>query len=116
MNQKQVGPQPSITLGDIYYVLFRRKWLILSISLLGLAAAVATYLFFPFPYQSEAKLFIRYVLDTSSEISPDTQLRSPDGRGANILNSELELLTSRDVAVKAAEWSGRNGSWANEAV
>jgi uncharacterized protein involved in exopolysaccharide biosynthesis/Mrp family chromosome partitioning ATPase len=106
MTENHTAPQPAIALNDILYVLFRRKWLILTISLLGIGAAIGVMVFFPFPYQSESKLFIRYVMDTSTEITPETQMHSPDYGGLNVLNSELELITSRNVARGAAEAVG----------
>ena len=40
-NNRPVEPPPSISLGDIYFVVFRHKWKILVMSLLGLAVAAA---------------------------------------------------------------------------
>ena len=41
MNPKQTSPPPpaGISLDEIYYILFRRKWVILGFSLLGFIAA-----------------------------------------------------------------------------
>ena len=65
-----------MTLGDIYYVLFRHKWKILLCTLTGLLAAVGVYKFFPQPYQSEAKLFIRYVTEGKTLAAPGMTRRS----------------------------------------
>src|ERR1700761_35709 len=98
MTENHTGPQPAIALNDILYVLFRRKWLILTISLLGVCAGLGTLFFFPFPYTSESKLFIRYVMDNAStELRQDTQMHPVDYTGANVLNSEMELITSRKL-------------------
>ena len=58
----------------------------------------------PFPYSSEARLFIRYVSDTRtpSDIAGQANVKLPDSRGANIVNSELEILSSRDLALQVA--------------
>ena len=37
---------------DIYYVLFRHKWLIIILAVLGVAASLAVYSLWQFPYTS----------------------------------------------------------------
>lgn len=108
MIPKQASPPApaAISVRDVYYILFRHKWMITILAALGLGAAAAVYTLWPFPYGSEAKLFIRYVQDTRSpsEIEAgSTKVMSPDGNGANIMNSELELLTSGDLALQVAD-------------
>src|SRR5437879_3994058 len=106
MNHNQMSHTPqTITLGDILYVVFRHKWKILSISLVGVLAAFALPFFMPSPYQSEAKLFIKYVLEAKSptQAGPtDSKIKSVDERGENIINTELEILTSLDLAQQVA--------------
>jgi polysaccharide biosynthesis transport protein len=94
---------PAMALGDIYYVLFRHKWKIILCSLAGLAAAFAIYRLRPPPYQSEARLFIRYVTEGKTLTPPgeDTKTISPQ-RGDTIINSELQILTSLDLARQVA--------------
>src|ERR1051325_11082735 len=87
---------PAINLGDIYYILFRHKWKILAISGVGIVLALILPLIRQVPYQSEAKLFIRYVLETKSPgqmRAGDSSVKSPDERGENVINTELEILT-----------------------
>jgi uncharacterized protein involved in exopolysaccharide biosynthesis/Mrp family chromosome partitioning ATPase len=101
MNPKQTPPpSPGITLGDVYYILFRRKWLIAILSLAALATAILVRVLWPMPYQSEAKVLIKYVKETKppEQTAADTQVTSPDSRGENIINSEIEILTSLDLA------------------
>ncbi len=91
----------NLSIGDIYYTLFRHKWKIILCSLAGLGLAFAAYKFSPPPYQSEAKLFIRYVITEGKATGPgrdDTITKSPDQRGETIITSELEVLTSMDLA------------------
>ena len=90
----------AMTLSDVYFVLFRHKWKIVAFSLAGLAAAATLYLFRPRAYQSEADLYIRYVLDTHAPKSGmgDDRTTSPDERGENIMNSEVAILSSLDLA------------------
>ncbi|MDD4349109.1 MAG: Wzz/FepE/Etk N-terminal domain-containing protein [Opitutales bacterium] len=97
-----------LTLGDIYYVLFRQKWWITFLSALGVLGAAGFYMISPPSYQSEAKLFILYVLDTTVPklASPESRVKSPDERGENIINSEIEILTSMDLVQKTVEAYG----------
>jgi len=102
MSEKPAAaPAPTMSLGDIYYIVFRHKWKIAAISAAGLLGAVLLPLVWPRPYQSEAKLFIKYVLENKSPgqmSANDARIKSPDDRGENIINSELEILTSLDLA------------------
>src|SRR6266568_7232595 len=106
---KDRDPQPSgMNVGDIYYVLFRHKWKILLCSAAGVLASVALLLLKPPCYKSEAKLLIRYVLDnkSASPVAKDSQITSPDARGENIINTEMEILRSFDLAAQAADRVG----------
>lgn len=73
-------------------------------TLLGLAVATAVYFFSPPPYQSEAMLFIRYVMENSTPGVPggDSKAVSPDQRGETIINSEVAILGSQDIAEQVA--------------
>lgn len=92
-----------MALGDIYYVLFRHKWKIIILSLAGILAAAGLKFFLPPPYQSEAELLIQYVQQAStlSLVGSDQKVIVPDSRGDGILNSEIQILTSLDLAVVA---------------
>jgi polysaccharide biosynthesis transport protein len=103
MNTKQKGPTPppaSITMRDIYYVLFRHKWLIGILATVGILTSLGVYTLWPFPYYSHAKVFIRYIQDAKpTDMDSSAKVQSPDNRGANIMNTELEILTSADLAM-----------------
>ncbi|MCC7374070.1 MAG: hypothetical protein IT581_05415 [Verrucomicrobiales bacterium] len=85
---------------DIYFVLFRHKWKILIVGLLGIVASITSFLVSKPKYTSEAKVLIRYVRETRDTTGADygAAIRTPDSRGDNIINSELEILTSLDLA------------------
>jgi uncharacterized protein involved in exopolysaccharide biosynthesis/Mrp family chromosome partitioning ATPase len=103
-NNRQVQPPPpAISLGDIYYTIFRHKWKIVLTSLLGLAAAAAIYHFKAPMYQSEAELLIKYVPEaTQLTLEGDNpKVIVPDSDG-EVINSEIKILTSLDVAEEAA--------------
>src|SRR5262249_28611979 len=85
---------------DIYYILFRRKWIIIACSLLGIGAAAAVFAIKPPRYRSEAKLYIRYVVESKSLNPPgnNSDAKLLNEQEASILNAELEFLQSLDVA------------------
>ena len=93
-----------MSLGDVYYVLFRHKWKILLSCWGGLIAAGALCVLTPPPYQSEAKLMIQYVSQAKSLTlaGNDPKVLVPDPRGDDIINSEIQILTSLDLAMAAA--------------
>jgi uncharacterized protein involved in exopolysaccharide biosynthesis/Mrp family chromosome partitioning ATPase len=104
MNNSRQTQQPAgMTLGDIYYVVFRHKWKIILLSLTGILAAVALYFLKPPPYQSQAELLIQYVPQARSLslVGSDQKMIVPDSRGDDIINSEIQILTSLDVAEEA---------------
>jgi uncharacterized protein involved in exopolysaccharide biosynthesis/Mrp family chromosome partitioning ATPase len=103
MNESHNGtpPAPMIKLADILYVMFRHKWKILIISALGILATCLVPFLTPRLYQSEAKLLIKYVLESKSghEIaSSEAQVKSIDSQGESIISTELQLLSSLDLA------------------
>ena len=97
---------PSFELGDIYYTLFRHKRKVILCSLAGLVLAATFYRLSPKAYESEAKLFIRYVVTEGKAMGPvrdDSTYKSPDQRGETIISAECEILTSLDLAVQVAK-------------
>jgi Mrp family chromosome partitioning ATPase/uncharacterized protein involved in exopolysaccharide biosynthesis len=109
MNPKPLTPPPgpSITARDIYYVLFRHKWMIGIIFILGAVGAIVVRQFYPVYYSSEARLLIKYVVDTKPLTSEgaDAQVTSMN-TGDTILSTEMEMLTSLDVALQVAKTIG----------
>ncbi|HEV7923782.1 MAG TPA: hypothetical protein VGR14_00395, partial [Verrucomicrobiae bacterium] len=101
-------PAASISLRDVYYVLFRHKWLSAALVVLGGVCSLAVYELWPFPYVSEAKLYVRYIQENTApaELDGNKAVKSPDDRGANILNTELEILASLDPAKTVAKVLG----------
>jgi uncharacterized protein involved in exopolysaccharide biosynthesis len=96
-----------LTLDDVYYVLFKHKWKIICCSAAGLLGAVALVAFWPPMYESEAKLFIRYVLDSKSpSTTPDDSRVISSYSGQNVINSEIEILNSLDLAEQVVDTIG----------
>ena len=104
--QAPVGP--NLTPGDIYHIFFRHKWKILLISGAGIIGALLLPFIKKVPYSSEAKLYIRYILETSTPTpdATDPRIKLPDTRGESIINTELEILTSLDLAQLVADTIG----------
>jgi uncharacterized protein involved in exopolysaccharide biosynthesis/pSer/pThr/pTyr-binding forkhead associated (FHA) protein len=105
MNAKPTRPHvPFLTLGDIYYILFRHKWKILVLSAAGIIAAIILPLAYPKVYLSEAKLLVKYVTETRQPgPSGDNQHTiDPDANGRNVINTELQILTSMDLDLEVA--------------
>ena len=74
--------------------------------LLGLAGAAAVYLTQEPLYESKSKLLVRYVLDRSAVYPFENQLGTAGRGGEAVMNTEMEILTSRDLAVDVAEVIG----------
>ena len=110
MNQDGAEEQSGgIGLEDIYFTLFRHKWMILGFLCAGVLAALLVPIVHPAPFVSWSKLMVPYVVETKSAaitggsgatVTP-TQL---GGQGAII--AEGEILKSADVATKAAQVVG----------
>ncbi len=103
-----ISRQPNVQLQDVIFILLRHKWKILTCSVLGLAAAAALFLVVKPDYQSTAKLLVRYVMDAGGvdAMGADRRIQTPDDRGENIINSEIEILTSWDLGLAVADVIG----------
>ncbi len=93
-------------MGDIYFILFRQKWLILACCVLGIVGrGVFLYVIHPPEYQSDALLSIRYVVEGKSLNPPGDQsnTRPLDEQSASIINTEIATLTSLDLAKQVVQ-------------
>jgi uncharacterized protein involved in exopolysaccharide biosynthesis/Mrp family chromosome partitioning ATPase len=97
-----------MTIADVWYALFRHKWKVIMLSLLGMGAAGFLYVKNKPPYVSEAKLLVRYVVDSRSVevLGPDGEARPPANSTESIINSEGEILGSLDLCRQVAEALG----------
>jgi polysaccharide biosynthesis transport protein len=95
--------QSGFGLHDILFMLFRHKWKIIFFTLAGLIAATVVYFTVPPAYQSDAKLMVRYVMDRGGVDGLDGQVKTPTGWDANLLNSEVQILTSQDLIRQVAQ-------------
>jgi uncharacterized protein involved in exopolysaccharide biosynthesis/Mrp family chromosome partitioning ATPase len=104
MSRNIEAPPAGISPGDIYFVVFRHKWRIIILTVIGLLAATYFYFTQQPQYQSVAKIFIRYVTD-SRTLNPsenNSKVTSVIDLNENVINSEMEILTSYDLAAKVA--------------
>src|SRR5947209_3385247 len=101
--QDEAQQPPGLNVSDIAFILFRHKWKILFCATLGILAAVAVYALRPPLYQSEAKLLVRYVVERSAIDAVDSGGKAAGSQG---INSEVEILTSWDLALQVAETVG----------
>jgi uncharacterized protein involved in exopolysaccharide biosynthesis len=94
---------------DVLFALFKHKKRIIFGAIAGLAAAGAVYLFYPAVYESDAKLLVRYLVERSS-VDPGDSAKNPGGGYATTtdtaIRSEVEIISSWDLAVEAAEAIG----------
>jgi uncharacterized protein involved in exopolysaccharide biosynthesis len=97
-----------MNLSDVLFVLFRHKWKIIVCTAVGILAAAGIYFLLPFQYESQAKLFVRYVVDRSAIDDVDTQNKTQalDSPSESAVNSEVEILTSTDLAMQVAATVG----------
>lgn len=97
-----------IEITDIYFILFRRKWMIVAGVILGVIAAAGLWKLRQPMFQSEAKLLVKYVVETPAVVPVGTEVRvqNPDESGAGVLNSEIEILNSVDLVQQVAQMIG----------
>lgn len=69
----------------------------------GVASSTAVHFLWPFPYTSKAEIMIRYVQDTTAPgVTDIAKPKFIDGESKSILNTEIKILTSRDLALQVA--------------
>ncbi|HEY3913012.1 MAG TPA: Wzz/FepE/Etk N-terminal domain-containing protein [Verrucomicrobiae bacterium] len=111
MTSKPALPPPPpiamISARDIYYIFFRHKWLIGIIALVGIVTSIVVRQMTPIYYSSQAKLMVKYIIDTQplTSTGADAQVSSLNS-GDAILNAELDMLKSHDVAEHVAQAIG----------
>jgi uncharacterized protein involved in exopolysaccharide biosynthesis/Mrp family chromosome partitioning ATPase len=108
-NRPAIGARShAFSISDMLYLLYRHWRILLGGLLLGLAGAAAIFYTAPLTFRSEAKLLVRYIAD-SSAMDPSTEgsrVVMLDSRGENIINTEIEILVSRDSVEKVVDRIG----------
>jgi polysaccharide biosynthesis transport protein len=108
---REARPEPQhsgLNRKDILIALFKHKKKIIFTTALGVFGAAAVYLFYPRDYQSQAKLLVRYLVERSTVdgIDPEHAPGVTRTGGENVIQSEVEILSSWDLAVQAADAVG----------
>ena len=88
---------------DVYFILFRQKWIILIFSSLGLLAAGAICILKPPQYRSEAELSVPYMVEGKSLNAPGDETRSLNESSDSIIHNEAEILQSLDLAEQVVQ-------------
>ncbi len=96
-NSRPIESVSSMTVGDIYYVLFRHKWKIIVLTLAGLAAAVVFRHYAGPLFESEAELLIKYVPEAKTPVLGGETIQ-PNSEVEDVINTEVQILTSLDLA------------------
>jgi len=98
-------PVRKLTVDDVLFVLFRHKWMILACVTMGCVSAAAVYKALASRYTSEARLLVRYIVETPAALPPGSEemVRQLDARGDSIMRTEMEILSSGDLARLVAE-------------
>jgi len=103
MQQKNTPPPPGLSLGlvDIYHILFRQKYKILSVWVIGLLATAVVKVAWPVTYQSQATLLVKYILEDKPyrPVFNDSSMKTPDADGAGSIKAEAQILGSFDLAL-----------------
>jgi uncharacterized protein involved in exopolysaccharide biosynthesis/Mrp family chromosome partitioning ATPase len=109
MNSKPQDAQSGgMSLGDIYFILFRHKWKIMVFSTVGVLAALALLILKPPLYESKTELDILYVIQGKSfnPAGEGASTVSPSEAGYGIILTEVKILQSWDVAMDAVQTIG----------
>lgn len=91
---------------DALFVLFKHKWMILALSLIGLLAAALVYRNRVPLFVSESKLQVLYVLQRENVDSFQKQTTPGQEPLNSVIGPEMDVLMSVDVAIAAAEKVG----------
>jgi succinoglycan biosynthesis transport protein ExoP len=106
MSESEYEMQHSgLKLNDFLFILFRHKWKILLFATTGIAAAAAVFTLSK-TFESKAKLLVRYVAERTAMDKLDSPIETIGTQNENLLNSEVEILTSWDLAMAVAEAVG----------
>jgi uncharacterized protein involved in exopolysaccharide biosynthesis/Mrp family chromosome partitioning ATPase len=96
-------PAGGMSQDDVYFTLFRHKWLILGFCCLGVIGAVTVRVIRPPLYMSQAKLMVQNVATLTVKPAGDEQhIQSIDQGAQSTIAAEVDILTSGDVAARAA--------------
>jgi uncharacterized protein involved in exopolysaccharide biosynthesis/Mrp family chromosome partitioning ATPase len=105
-HMQQTENAESFGIKDGIYVLSKHKLLIILLSILGFMGSYLVYFNRDLLYESQAKLLVRYVLNRNSVDSIQNQMNPSGAPGDQVINTEIQILTSFDLSKKVAEQVG----------
>jgi uncharacterized protein involved in exopolysaccharide biosynthesis/Mrp family chromosome partitioning ATPase len=100
---EQEAQTSGFNMKDIAFALFKHKGKIILGTILGVIAAAIVYLRWPFAYESDAKLLVRYVIERSAVDGVDAQAGNSGGKS---IENEAQILNSWDLATEVSEAIG----------
>jgi succinoglycan biosynthesis transport protein ExoP len=106
MQKSDPRAKAAFGLQDILFVLFKHKWKILISSAIGLAAAASLYVTRKPFYESEAELVINSVVQRGALDGHETEMAAGGRGGEQVVNTEMLILRSGDLASEVAEAIG----------
>jgi uncharacterized protein involved in exopolysaccharide biosynthesis len=120
--RRETQQHSGVNLNALLFALFKRKRTIMLCAAVGIIAAAAFYFFYPPVYESQAKLLVRYVLERSAvdPIEAEKAAAASSNYTDRIIDAEMEILSSWDLAVQVAQAIGpkrllpRSGQAASE--
>lgn len=91
---------------EVMFLLLKHRWKLFLCILAGLGAAAYVYFNHQAPYESQAKLLVRYVVERSPIDTVESQTGTSGRNSEGVINSEIEILTSWDLATEVAQAIG----------
>ena len=106
MNNQRPEPALGISLGDIYFIVFRHKRAILFLTMLGLAVAAGYYLIQQPMYESTAKVLVKFIRETRNTVAKgdeeNSQVRSGVDVAQGVILAEVEIAATFDLFTQVA--------------
>jgi uncharacterized protein involved in exopolysaccharide biosynthesis/Mrp family chromosome partitioning ATPase len=97
-NQPEAAAKSTVSIQHVLSAIFRRRWMILSFAVVGFSGAAAVLVLREPLYESRAKLLVRYVLSRETVDSRQSQAAPGGGRSDPVILTEIEILSSTDLA------------------
>lgn len=106
---QKTAPTPSkggLGLQDILFVLFKHKWKILGIGVLGIGAAATVYVTQKPLFESHSRILVKHVIQRGGADGVDSQVEAGGRSGEQVINTEMVILRSGDLAADVAQSVG----------
>ncbi len=91
---------------DVLYIIFKHKWKIIVLSLMGFIASGIVFSNRKLLFQTQARILISYVLNTNTIDESQIPINSLDSPRDQVINTEIEIITSENLALDVANAVG----------